>query len=220
MRGRIQALPSLLAADFSRLEEEIRSVEEGGAKILHLDVMDGRFVPNLTFGPLIVKAIAKLTDLVLDTHLMVKEPAHLIPAFRKAGAHWLSIHVEACADPAAVLDEIRRSGALPGIALNPETPFEAVVPFLGGLNHLLVMTVSPGFGGQSFREDVLPKIEAAVRHREKHGHSYLVSVDGGVNRDTAARVRIAGAELLVAGSAIFRAEDRAAAMAAIRGEGG
>ncbi|MFH1278205.1 MAG: ribulose-phosphate 3-epimerase [Candidatus Eisenbacteria bacterium] len=220
MSGGIQVLPSLLSADFSRLEEEIRSVEAAGAKILHLDVMDGRFVPNLTFGPLIVKAIAKLTDLVLDTHLMVKEPAHLVPAFRKAGAHWLSVHVEACADPAAALGEIRKSGALPGLALNPETPFEAAVPYLGGLNHLLIMTVSPGFGGQSFREDLLPKIEEAVRHREKEGHRYLVSVDGGVSRETAPRVRRAGAELLVAGAAIFRASDRAAEMAAIRGDGG
>lgn len=220
MSAPVQVLPSLLSADFSRLEEEIRSVERAGAKILHLDAMDGGFVPNLTFGPIIVKAVAKLTDLVLDTHLMVTEPAHLVPAFRKAGAHWLSIHVEACADPAAVLAEIRKSGALPGIALNPETPFQAVVPYLDGLNHLLVMAVSPGFGGQSFREEVLPKIEEAVRHRDRHGHSYLVSVDGGVGRGTASRVRAAGAELLVAGSALFGAADRGAEMAAIRGEGG
>lgn len=217
MNGRVQVLPSLLSADFARLEEEIRSVEAAGARILHLDVMDGAFVPNLTFGPIIVSAIARLTDLVLDTHLMVREPAHLVPAFRKAGSHWISVHVEACADPAAALAEIRKGGALPGIALNPETPFEAVVPYLGGLNHLLVMSVHPGFGGQSFREEAIPKIEAAARLREKGGHSYLISVDGGVNRATGMRVMGAGAELLVAGSAVFGAEDRGAAMRAILG---
>jgi ribulose-phosphate 3-epimerase len=213
----VQVLPSLLAADFSRLEAEIRSVEAAGSRILHLDVMDGQFVPNLTFGPLVVRAVAKLTDRVLDTHLMVREPAHLIPAFREAGSHWISVHVEACADVAGALDLIRRSGALPGLALNPETPFAAVRPFLGGLNHLLVMTVSPGFGGQSFREEVLPKIEEARRHRDEKGLAYLISVDGGVDPETAKRVRRAGAELLVAGSAIFRATDRAKAMRAIAG---
>jgi ribulose-phosphate 3-epimerase len=210
-----QVLPSLLSADFSRLEEEIRSVERAGARILHLDVMDGSFVPNLTFGPLIVRAIAKLTDLVLDTHLMVREPAHLVGAFRKAGSHWISVHVEACADVAGALEAVRRSGALPGLALNPETPFEAVLPYLDGLNHLLVMSVSPGFGGQSFREDVLPKIEAAREHREAAGLSYLISVDGGIDPGTAPLVRRAGAELLVAGSAVFGGPDRGEAMRAI-----
>lgn len=216
--NRIEVLPSLLAADFSRLGEEIRSVEAADVRILHLDVMDGSYVPNLTFGPLIVEAVSKLTDLVLDTHLMVREPAHLIPAFRKAGADWLSIHVEACADVAGALEEIRRSGALPGIALNPETPFDRVEPYLEKLNHLLIMTVSPGFGGQAFREDVLEKIGEAARYREAKGYEYRISVDGGVGPETAERVRRAGGELLVAGSAVFGAPDRAAAVRAILGD--
>jgi ribulose-phosphate 3-epimerase len=215
--SRVEVLPSLLAADFSRLAEEIRSVEKAGAKTLHLDVMDGQFVPNLTFGPLIVRAIAKLTRLTLDTHLMVREPASLVPRFREAGSHWISCHVEACEDVAATLSEIRRSGALPGLALNPETPFESVLPYLSGLNHLLVMTVSPGFGGQGFRSEVVPKIAEARRVREEKGYSYRISVDGGVNAETAPVVRKAGAELLVAGSAIFRTGDRAAAMSSIQG---
>jgi ribulose-phosphate 3-epimerase len=214
-----EVLPSLLAADFSRLEAEIRSVEEAGARILHLDVMDGRFVPNLTFGPLIVQAIAKLTSCVLDTHLMVVEPAHLVPAFRKAGSHWISFHVEATANVPGTLETIRRSGALPGLALNPETPFDAVRPYLEGLNHLLLMSVSPGFGGQGFREEVLPKIEEARRWRDANGLSYLISVDGGISSRTAPRVLRAGADLLVAGSAIFRAPDRAKEIRAMR-EGG
>ncbi|RPJ40624.1 MAG: ribulose-phosphate 3-epimerase, partial [Candidatus Latescibacterota bacterium] len=148
----VQVLPSLLSADFSKLEEEIRSVERAGARILHLDVMDGRFVPNLTFGPLIVRAISSLTDRVLDTHLMVEEPAHLVSAFREAGSHWISFHVEATRDVEGTLALIRKSGALPGLALSPGTPFDAVRPYLEGLNHLLLMTVNPGFGGQRFLE--------------------------------------------------------------------
>jgi len=220
MKQPVQVLPSLLSADFSRLAEEIVSVEEAGARILHLDVMDGRFVPNLTFGPLIVQAIRKLTDRTLDTHLMVREPAHLVGPFREAGSDWISIHVEACEDVAGTLDVIRSSGALAGISLNPETPIEAVLPYLEGLNHLLVMSVSPGFGGQSFREEALPKIEAAAAYREKKGLSFMISVDGGVGPDTAPRVRAAGAELLVAGSAVFGVPDRAAAMRAIAGKEG
>ncbi len=214
---KVEVLPSLLAADFSRLAEEIRSVEEAGARILHLDVMDGQFVPNLTFGPLIVRAVARLTTLTLDTHLMVREPAYLVPRFREAGSHWISCHVEACEDVAGTLSEIRRSGALPGLALNPETPFDAVLPYLSDLNHLLVMTVSPGFGGQGFRSEVVPKIAEARRVREEKGYSYRISVDGGLNPRTAEAVREAGADLLVAGSALFGARDRAEAMRAIRG---
>ncbi|MFH1680307.1 MAG: ribulose-phosphate 3-epimerase [Candidatus Eisenbacteria bacterium] len=215
-----EVLPSLLSADFSRLEEEIRSVERAGVRILHLDVMDGQFVPNLTFGAIIVRAIAKLTECVLDTHLMVREPAHLVPAFREAGSHWISFHVEACADARGTLEAVRRSGALPGLALNPETPFDAVRPYLEGLNHLLIMSVSPGSGGQGFREEVLPKIEEARRHREEKGLSYLISVDGGISSRTAPRVRRAGAELLVAGSAIFRAADREGEIRAMLRGGG
>lgn len=211
----IEVIPSLLSADFSRLGEEIRSVEEGGAKILHLDVMDGTFVPNLTFGPILVKAIRKLSDRTLDVHLMVREPAHLIPAFRRAGSDWISIHVEACGDIPGTLAVIRDSGALPGLVLNPETPLERAIPYMGEINHLLLMTVSPGFGGQSFRSEVLPKISEARRIRDTAGHRCLIEVDGGVSPDTAKIVGEAGAELLVAGSAVFGSVDRGEAIAEI-----
>ncbi len=211
----VQVLPSLLSADFSKLEEEIRSVEEGDAKILHLDVMDGTFVPNLTFGPILVKAIRKLSDRVLDVHLMVREPAHLIPAFRRAGADWISIHAEACEDIPGTLEVIRHSGAKPGLVINPETPLEKATPFMAEINHLLLMTVSPGFGGQAFREEVLPKIEEARRIRDDAGMRCFIEVDGGVAAATAKAVGLAGAELLVAGSAVFGGEDRGEAIAEI-----
>ncbi len=211
----VRILPSLLSADFSDLAGEIRSVEGKGVTELHLDVMDGTFVPNLTFGPIVIEAVRSLTTLVLDTHLMVREPAHLIPAFRRAGADWISIHVEACTDVGGALRAIRESGAKVGLAVNPETPLDAALPWLGELDHLLLMTVSPGFGGQSFRAEVLPKIEEAVRVREREGHSFRIEVDGGISPGTARDVAAAGARLLVAGSDVFGADDRAGAIAEI-----
>ncbi len=211
----IQVLPSVLSADFSKLEEEIRSVEAGPLEILHLDVMDGRFVPNLTFGPFIVSAIDKLSDRILDTHLMVREPAHLIPAFAKAGSDWITVHVEACEDLGATLDVIRASGAKPGIAINPDTPLARVEPYLGDIHLLLLMTVFPGFGGQAFMAEVVPKIEQAAAMRAKRGYDYVIEVDGGIAPATAGVVARAGAELLVAGSAVYNHEDRPAAMRSI-----
>ncbi|NNE08151.1 MAG: ribulose-phosphate 3-epimerase [Gemmatimonadetes bacterium] len=210
-----RVLPSVLSADFSKLEEEIRSVEAGPLEILHLDVMDGRFVPNLTFGPFIVKAIDKLSDRILDTHLMVREPAHLVPAFAKAGSDWITVHVEACEDLGATLDVIRDAGAKPGIALNPDTPLARVEEYLGEIHLLLLMTVFPGFGGQEFMAEVVPKIEEAAAIRAKRGYDYLIEVDGGIAPETAGLVTRAGAELLVAGSAVYNHEDRPAAMRAI-----
>jgi len=213
--GEPRVLPSLLSADFSDLGREIESVEKCGVSELHLDVMDGAFVPNLTFGPIVIEAVRSLTDLTLDVHLMVREPGHLIGAFRKAGADWISVHLEACADVKGTLQAIRGSGAQAGLALNPETPLAGAVPMLGGLHHLLLMTVSPGFGGQSFRGEVLPKIEEAATLREREGHSFMIEVDGGISPDTAHNVAAAGARLLVAGSAVFRADDRPKAIAEI-----
>lgn len=192
-------------------------MEEAGARTLHLDVMDGRFVPNLTFGPIVVRAIRRLSSAVLDTHLMVREPAHLVPAFRKAGADWISIHAEACADVEGTLEAIRVSGARPGLVLNPPTPLEAVLPWIDGIHHLLIMTVNPGFGGQSFMREVVPKIREARRVRDERGLGFRIEVDGGVNRETAPIVREAGGDLLVAGSAVFGAADRAAEMRLIAG---
>ncbi len=211
----IQILPSVLAADFSRLEPELRSVEEGGIDILHLDVMDGQFVPNLTFGPLLVKAIDKLSEKTLDVHLMVNEPAYLIPPFRKAGADWITIHTEACDDVAETLKAIRDSGALAGLAINPETPLSDAIPYFSDIHLMLLMTVSPGFGGQSFRAEVIPKIEQAELIREREGHDFVIEVDGGIGMETAGRVVDAGAELLVAGSAVFDQDDRPTAIRAL-----
>lgn len=210
-----QVLPSVLSADFSKLEDEIRSVESGPLEILHLDVMDGRFVPNLTFGPFIVSAIDKLSDRILDTHLMIHEPAHLIPAFAKSGSDWITVHVEGCEDLAATLDVIRKSGAKPGIALNPDTPLARVEEYLGDIHLLLLMTVFPGFGGQAFMSEVVPKIEEAAALRQKRGYDYRIEVDGGIAPATAGIVTRAGAELLVAGSAVYSHDDRPAAMRAI-----
>ncbi len=216
MNGRtIEVLPSILSADFSILGEEIRSVEAGGAGTLHVDVMDGTFVPNITMGPIIVKAVRKLSDRILDVHLMVREPAHLIPAFRLAGADWISVHVEACDDIPATLAVIRDSGALPGLALNPETSLDEALPYMPEIHHLLLMTVSPGFGGQSFRTDVIEKIVQAREIRDREEYRCRIEVDGGVGPGTAKVVADAGAELLVAGSAVFGRENRAEAIAEI-----
>lgn len=214
--------PSLLSADFARLGEEIRAVERAGATVLHLDVMDGQFVPNLTFGPLLVEAVNRLTDVRLETHLMVVEPGPLLPAFVRAGSDLVSVHVEerAVSDVTGALRAIEDLGAEPGLALNPETPVDAVFPYLDDLAQVLVMSVSPGFGGQAFRPEALGKIRALVRERSERGLAFTIAVDGGVNPETARNCVAAGADLLVAGNAIFRAPDPAAAFRAIAGSSG
>lgn len=195
--------PSLLAADFSRLSEEIAAVEAAGADLLHLDIMDGQFVDNITMGPVVLRGIRKLTSLFLDTHLMVSEPQRYVPAFRKAGADGITVHVEASREPAAAIEAVRQSGATVGLALNPDTPLSACEPYLGNIDLLLLMTVHPGFGGQAFRGDVVPKLEAAARLRRAHGWRFALEVDGGIDPGTARRVLQSGAEVLVAGTAIF-----------------
>jgi ribulose-phosphate 3-epimerase len=199
--------PSLLAADFSRLAQEIEKVEQGGADLLHLDVMDAHFVPNLTFGPMIVKAIDKITQLRLSTHLMMTDPEPFTESFVKAGSDDVIVHIESYPDPRAVLAKIQGLGARRGLTLNPSTPFETIEPFLGDVDVLLVMSVHPGFGGQAFMPEALPKVTKAVELKERFRYGYEIHIDGGIDLETGPRAYEAGAEVLVAGSAIFKAPD-------------
>lgn len=196
--------PSLLACDFARVEEEIRLVEAAGAEILHLDIMDGHFVPNLSFGVPVVRAIRRVTELPLDVHLMLCEPGPYLKIFREAGADLLTIHIEAVPEPGPLLDEIRSLGALAGLSLNPPTPVAALEPYIGDCDLVLVMSVMPGFGGQTFDPVALEKLR---RLRELGGRDLLLSVDGGINHETAGPCAAAGADLLVAGSALFSTDD-------------
>ena len=196
--------PSLLACDFAELREEIRRVEAGGAQVLHLDIMDGHFVPNLSIGIPVVEAVRRSTDLPLDVHLMISEPGRYIQPFRKAGADLLTIHVEAVGDPRPLLEEIRSLGAGAGISLNPPTPVDSLEGCLDLCDLVLVMSVMPGFGGQEFDRAAPDKLR---RLRELAGPDLLLSIDGGVNRDTAGICAEAGADMLVIGSALFSEND-------------
>ena len=212
----VKIAPSILSADFARMGEEVATLKECGADFVHVDVMDGVFVPNITFGIKMVEDIRKYTDLPLDVHLMIVEPWKYVERFAKAGADLLTFHLESNSDPDAVLDKIIQCGKRTGLAINPDTPFERVIPYLDRLDLLLVMTIFPGFGGQKLMPETLTKVQQAVAYRAEKGLHYRIEVDGGVNADTAAMVAKAGAEILVAGSAVFGKADYAAAIAAIR----
>jgi ribulose-phosphate 3-epimerase len=207
--------PSILSADFSRLEREI-ALADPERDWVHCDVMDNHFVPNLTFGPIVVAAARKLTKAFLDVHLMITEPLSLVSPFRKAGADGITIHLEACADLTKTLDTVRAEGARVGLALKPGTPLAAAEPHLKDLDLLLVMTVEPGFGGQEFMGDMLDKVRAAVAWRKAQGARYLIEVDGGIAPDTARLARAAGAEVFVAGHAIYRQPTPMVALATLR----
>ncbi len=196
--------PSLLASDFANLQREVEALGEAGARILHLDVMDGHFVPNLSFGLPVVSAIRAVTDLPLDVHLMISDPARYVEAFRSAGADMLTIHIEAVPRPTELLQEIRGLGAAAGLALNPPTPVEAVEPYLDCCDLVLTMSVMPGFGGQPFDRRALEKIG---RLREKVGPDVLLSVDGGVNDQTIVDCARAGAGLFIVGTSLLGAEN-------------
>jgi ribulose-phosphate 3-epimerase len=196
--------PSILSADFGRLAEEVRSVEAQGADLIHVDVMDGRFVPNITIGPPVVEAVNRATDLPLDVHLMIEEPERYVEAFVKAGADIVSVHAEACRHLHRVLQQIKAAGAQAAVAINPHTPLEVVEWVLDDCAMVLVMSVNPGFGGQKFIPSALRKIERLRKLADARGlHALSIEVDGGVTPGTAEEIARAGADTLVAGSAVF-----------------
>ena len=210
----MRVAPSILAADFANLAAAVAQVAPA-TDILHVDVMDGHFVPNISIGPPVVQSLRRHTDMFLDCHLMISDPAEYLPAFKKAGADGCSVHVEV-GSTRELVTQMRELGLSPGLAVNPDTPYEAVEPFLGDVDLVLFMTVHPGFGGQSFIGDVMPKVKAARALLDERGWKTTIQVDGGIDETTAPTAAAAGADLFVAGTAVFARPDPAEAVNAIR----
>ncbi|MCT2538013.1 ribulose-phosphate 3-epimerase [Aquibacillus koreensis] len=208
--------PSILSADFANLQNEIIDVEKGGADYIHVDVMDGHFVPNITIGPLVVEAIRPVTKLPLDVHLMIEDPDQYISSFVKAGADILTVHVETCRHLHRTIHAIKAAGIKAGVVINPATPVEMIRPILPDVDLVLFMTVNPGFGGQSFIPEVLTKVKKAATWRREDQLDFEIEVDGGVNTSTARLCKEAGVDVLVAGSAVFNQADRKLAIEEIR----
>ncbi|RBP95196.1 ribulose-5-phosphate 3-epimerase [Cytobacillus firmus] len=213
----VKIAPSILSADFSKLGEEIKDVERGGADYIHVDVMDGHFVPNITIGPLIVDAIRPVTKLPLDVHLMIENPDNYIEAFANAGADYITVHAEACKHLHRTIHFIKSFGVKAGVVLNPATPVNMIEHVIDDIDMVLLMSVNPGFGGQKFIHGVLPKIKAVKEMADAKGLNIEIEVDGGVNEETAQLCIEAGANVLVAGSAIYNQKDRAGAITALKG---
>jgi ribulose-phosphate 3-epimerase len=217
--ARVRIAPSILAADFGRLAEDIQAVEQAGADWIHVDVMDGSFVPNISVGLPIVRAVRRHCRLPVDVHLMIRDPERYVADFADAGADVITVHVEACPHLNRTLQRIHACGKRSGVALNPHTPEQMVAYVIGQVDLLLVMTVNPGFGGQSFLPEVLPKVEALRRQIDHSGRSIDLEVDGGIDSRTASRLVEAGADVLVAGTAIFGAGSYEHAIRTLRGGG-
>lgn len=215
----IKIAPSILSANFAKLGEEVKEVEAAGAELIHIDVMDGHFVPNITMGPIVVEALRPITKLPLDVHLMIENPDAYIEQFAKAGADYISVHVEACRHLHRTIQLIRSYGVKPGVVLNPHTPIELIQHILEDVDFVLFMTVNPGFGGQKFIDSVVPKIEALSKVIKERGLNVEIEIDGGITAETIVPCAKAGASIFVAGSAIYNKEDRASALQQIKTAG-